>query len=154
MWKNCSKHRANFYIMWFKRLLSVLMDLINIKIFVKTWKLLPSQFQNFTLYYIFHYVGLYLTFYKHETMYNVFLCILCFFFLILFFNFLVQHLSHIYYTISQTGKLYKVNKMVEGVSLLSHECVRLGLNNVHFFSMARQGCVQQSPRIYELLYSV
>ena len=129
------------------------MGLINIKYLSRLENYCDLSFKilHFSIYFTMYD---YLTFNKHETMYNVFLCISRFFFLILFFNFLVQHLSHIYNTISQTGKLYKVNKMVEGVSFLSHECVRLGLDNVHFFSMAHQGRVQQSPTKYGLLYSV
>ena len=61
-------------------------------------------------------------------------------------QFLDQSVAHIHNTIPQAGKLHKVHKMVEGVSLLSHESVRLWLDDGHLLSMAGQcGGVQQAP---------
>jgi hypothetical protein len=43
---------------------------------------------------------------------------------------------HIEDCIFQTGKLNKVYKMVEGMSLLCHEYVRLGLDNFHLLNIS------------------
>ena len=60
-----------------------------------------------------------------------------------------QVLPHKEDGISQTGKLNKVYKMVEGMSFLCHECVGLRLGDFHLLNLSwGQGGVQQSPRKY------
>ena len=57
-----------------------------------------------------------------------------------------QLLTHKEDGISKTGKLEKVYKMVEGMSLLCDECVGLGLDDFHLLNIScGEGGVQQSP---------